>query len=337
MTRGQPSLKTIASVIALSLAVLAAPLAADAQQAAKVPRIGILPPGPISERQHLWETFRQGLRELGYVEGKNITLVFPSAEVTPERVPHLAAELVRLKVDVIVAGTTPAALAAKQATKTIPIVAATMADPVGDGLVASLARPGGNITGSTFLGPELVPKRLELLKDAIPGTSRVAALWHPGAYSEPTMRDMLKEIETAARALAVQLQLVRVRGPADFDRAFSAMTTERAGALIVLPSPMLYSERKRIVDLAAKHRLPAIYAWREPVEGGGLMSYGASIPDLYRRAATHVDKILKGAKPADLPVEQPTKFELVINLKTAKALGLTIPPSLLGRADELIE
>jgi putative ABC transport system substrate-binding protein len=330
-------LRSIGLTVTLVLVILVAPLAAEAQRAGKVYRIGILPPGPISERVHLWEAFRQGLRELGYVEGQNITLVFPSAEVRPERVPHLAAELVNLKVDLIVAGTTPAALAAKQATKTIPIVATSVADPVGDGLVASLARPGGNITGFTFLGPELVPKRLELLKEAIPGVSRVAALWHPAAYGEPTMRDMLKEIETAARALGVQLQLVRARGPDDFDRAFSAMTTERAGALIVFPSPMLYTERRGIVDLAAKHRLPTIYAWREPVEAGGLMSYGASIPDLYRRAATHVDKILKGAKPADLPVEQPTKFELVINLKTAKALGLTIPQSVLIRATQVIQ
>ncbi len=195
----------------------------------------------------------------------------------------------------------------------------------------------GTSRGLTFLAPELVPKRLQLLKEAIPGVSRVAALWHPGGYGEGTTRDMLKETEVAARALGVQLQLLGAGGPDDFDGAFSAMTTERAGALLVFHSPMFYGEHRRIVDLAAKHRLPAIYAWREAVEAGGLMSYGANIPDLYRRAATFVDKILKGAKPADLPVEQPTKFELVINLKTAKALGLTIPQSVLIRADEVIQ
>ena len=254
-----------------------------------------------------------------------------------ERFPDLAAELVRLKVDLIVAPNVPAARAAKQATNTIPIVVAAMHDPVRDGLVQSLARPGGNITGLTFLGPELVPKLLELLKEAVPRVSRVAALLHLGAYAEPTMRDMLKETEVAARALRVQLQLVRVGGANDFDSAFSAMTREHADAFVVLPSPMLFGERGRIVDLAAKHRLPAIYLAREFVELGGLMAYGASIRDLFRRSATQVDKILKGAKPADLPVEQPTKFELVINLKTAKALGLTIPRSLLLRADEVIQ
>ncbi len=332
-------LRTAGLILTLALGLLAATRAADAQQAAKVPRVGLLLPGralePVSLRNT--EAFKQGLLERGYVDGQNIAIEHRWAEGRLDRLPGMAANLVRLKVDVIVAVTTPSALAAKQATKTIPIVATAIADPVGDGLVASLARPGGNITGFTFLGPELVPKRLELLKEAIPRASRVAALWHPGVYSEPTMRDMLKEIETAARALGVQLQLVGARGPDDFDRAFSAMTTERANALIVFPSPMLYAERRRIMDLAAKHRLPTIYAWREPVEAGGLMSYGASIPDLYRRAATHVDKILKGAKPGDLPVEQPTKFELVVNLKTAKALGLTIPQSVLIRADQVIE
>jgi putative ABC transport system substrate-binding protein len=212
-----------------------------------------------------------------------------------------------------------------------------MGDPVGDGLVASLARPGGNITGTTFLGPELVPKRLELLKEALPRVSRVAALWHPDAYAERTTRAMLQETEAAARTLGVQLQLVEVRRPDEFDRAFSTMTRERAEALIVLPSPMLFTERRRIVDLAARHRLPAMYQAREFVELDGLIAYGASIPDLWRRAATYVDKILKGAKPADLPVEQPTKFELAINLKTAQALGITIPSSLLFQADRVIQ
>ncbi len=285
----------------------------------------------------LTEAFGQGLGERGYVDGRNIAIEYRWAEGSLDRLPGLAADLVRLKVDVIVVGSTPSALAAKQATKTIPIVAAVMADPVGDGLVASLGRPGGNVTGFTFIAPELVPKRLQLLQEAIPRVSRVAALWHPGAQGEHTTRDMLKEAEVAARALGMELQLLGVEGPNDFDRAFSAMTREHAGALIVFAGPMLYAERKRIVDFAAKQRLPAIYAWREPVAAGGLMSYGANIPDLFRRAAAHVDKILKGAKPGDLPVEQPTKFELVINLKTAKTLGLTIPQSVLIRADEVIQ
>ncbi len=283
------------------------------------------------------EAFRQGLRERGYVEGQNIVIEYRSADGKIERFARLATELVRLKVDLIVAGNTPMARAAQQATTTIPIVAGAMGDPVGDGLVASLSRPGGNITGLTFLGPELVPKRLGLLKEAIPRISRVAALWHPGAFGERTTQDMLKETDAAARSLGVHLQLVEVRGPNELDRAFSTMTKERGEALMMFPSTMLFNERRRIVDLAAKSRLPAMYPARQFVELGGLISYGASLTDLTRRAAIYVDKILKGAKPADLPVEQPSKFELVINLKTAKALGLTIPPSLLGRADEVIQ
>jgi len=212
-----------------------------------------------------------------------------------------------------------------------------MGDPVGDGLVASLGHPSGNVTGLTFLGPELLPKRLALLKEALPTVSRVAALWHPAAYGELTMSSMMKETEAAAQALGVHLQLVAAQGPNEFDQAFSTIAAERADALIVFPSPMLFNERRRIVDLAVKHRLPSMSMARELVELGGLMSYGASIPDLVRRAAAYVDNILKGAKPADLPVQQPTKFELVINLKTAKALGLTIPQSILLRADEVIE
>jgi ABC-type uncharacterized transport system substrate-binding protein len=212
-----------------------------------------------------------------------------------------------------------------------------MADPVGDELVASPARPGWNVTGTTFLGPELIAKRFALLKETIPGLSRVAALWHPGAYGERTMRNVLKETEDSARALGVQLQLVPALGPNDFDNAFSAMVKGNAGAFIVLPSPMLFTENKRIVDRAAKNRLAGMYQAREFVDAGGLMSYGANLADLFRRSVAYMDKILKGAKPADLPVEQPTKFELVINLETAKALGLTIPPTLLARADEVIE
>jgi putative ABC transport system substrate-binding protein len=236
-----------------------------------------------------------------------------------------------------VASSTVAALAAQQATRTLPIVFPAASDPVASGLVTSLARPGGNVTGLSVLSPELVGKCLELLKQAVPGVTRVAALWQPGGLGERTEKDMLKRAEVAARALGVRLQVVEARGPDDFDRAFSDMTRARAGALTVLTSNMLIIERRRLVDLAAKTRLPAVYPWREGVDAGGLMSYGPNLADMFRRAATYVDKILKGAKPADLPVEQPTKFELVINLKTAKALGLTIPQSVLGRADELIQ
>jgi len=315
--------------------LLAAPLAAEGQQAAKIARIGYLGFNRAAN-SHLPEAFFQGLRDLGYVEGRNVVIEYRDAAGKQERFPALAAELVALKVDVIVASGTPQALAAKQATRTIPIVMTSAGDPVGSGLVTSLARPGGNVTGLSFLAPELVGKCLELLTQAVPGVSRVAVLWHPGDYGERTERDMLKGAEVAARALGVRLQVVEARGPADFDRAFSDMTRARAGALTELPSAMFLTERRRLVDLAAKNRLPAVYPWREPVDAGGLMSYGPDFADSFRRAATYVDKILKGAKPADLPVEQPTKFELVINLKAAKALGLTIPPSVLGRADEVI-
>ncbi len=317
--------------------LLAAPLAAGAQQPTKIARIGFLSLHVVPNH-HLLEAFRQGLRDVGYVEGRNVVIEYRDAEGKPERLQALAAELVALKVDVIVTGGgTPPALAAKQATKTIPIVFASAPDPVTDGLVTSLARPGGNVTGSSNLNPKLVGKCLEQLTQAVPGVSRVAILWQPGFMDERTDKDMLKAADVGARALGVRLQVVEARGPADIDRAFSDMTTARAGALTVLPSAMLFTERRRLVDLAAKNRLPAVYAQREFVEAGGLMSYGPSLADLFRRAATYVDKILKGAKPSDLAVQQPTKFELVINLKTAKALGLTIPPSLLQRADQVIE
>ena len=289
------------------------------------------------ETRVVLDAFRQGLRERGYVEGQNIVIEYQTADGRIERFPGLATELVRLKVDLIIAANTPAARAVQQATTTIPIVAPIMGDPVGDGLVASLARPGGNITGLSFLGLGLVPKRLELLKEAVPRISRVAALWHPGAFGERTTKAMLKETEAAARTLGVQLQLVEVRGPDEFDRAFSTMIRERADALMPFPSAMLYLQRRRLVDLAAKYRLPSMYNAKEYVELGGLIAYGASITDLYRRSATHVDRILMGTKPGDLPVEQATTFVLAINLKTAKALGLQIPPSLLQRADEVIE
>jgi putative ABC transport system substrate-binding protein len=328
-------------VTGVALGLLAAPLAAEAEQAAKIARIGYLA-GSLARGPHLPEAFRQGLRDLGYVEGRNVVIEYRDAEGKFERLPALAAalaaELVALKVDVIfVAGGTRVTLAAMQATKTIPIVFTNVGDPVESGLVTSLARPGGNVTGLSSLGPELVGKRLELLKQAVPGVDRVAVLFLPGALGERTDKDMLTGADVAARALGVRLQFVEARGPDEFARAFSDMSSARAGALTVLPSNRFLREHRRLVDLAAENRLPAVYTSREFVDAGGLMSYGANSVDLHRRAATYVDKILKGAKPGDLPVEQPTKFELVINLKTAKALGLTIPQSVLAHADEVIQ
>jgi len=323
---------------ALAGGLLAAPLAAEAQQATTVARIGYLSFN-LATSPHLREAFRQGLRDLGYVEGRNLVIEYRSADGKRERLPALAAELVALKVDVIVteAGNTVVPLAAKQATRTLPIVFASAADPVGSGLVTNLARPGGNVTGLSNLTAELIGKRLELLTQAVPGVGQVAVLWLPGALGERTEKEMLTEAEVAARGLGVRLQFVETRDPADFDRAFSDMTRARAGALTLLPSNMFLREHRRLVDLAARHRLPTVYALREFVDAGGLMSYAASLTESSRRAATYVDKIFKGAKPGDLPVEQATKFDFVINLRTAKALGLTIPPSLLQRADQVIE
>jgi len=318
----------------VALGILAAPLATHAEQAAKVYRIGILPPGPISPRMHLWEAFRQGLRELGYVEGHNIALVIRSPEQGPEQLPDLAAELVRLKVDVIVTAGTVGAQAAQQATRTIPIVMALSADPVETGLVSSLARPGGNTTGLSLISRELSGKRLELLRAVVPRVSRIAVLFDP---TDPGGAVQMRETEAAARALGVQLQRLDVRGPGDFEKAFQAATRGRAGALLVFDAALTFSYRTQIVDLASKNRLPAMYGLTGLAEAGGLMSYGANIVDMYRRAAVYVDKILKGAKPADLPVEQPTRFELVINMKTAKTLGLTFPQSILIRADQVIQ
>jgi putative tryptophan/tyrosine transport system substrate-binding protein len=327
-----------AFITMVSGGILAGPLAARAQPP-RVARLGYLVTGSLEspEVRARRDAFRTGLRELGYVEGQDVVIEYRGADSKIERLLGLATELTRLKVDLIVAVATPAARAAQRATITTPIVATAMGDPVRDGLVASLAKPGGNVTGTTFLGPELVPKRLELLKQALPRVARVAGLRHPGAFSDGTMKDMLKETEAAAGTLGVQLQLVDVQSPDGFDRAFATMIRERAEALLVFPSTMLFAQGRRIVALSAKHRLPSMYNAREFVDLGGLIAYGASLIDLNRRAATYVDKILKGAKPADLPVEQPTKFELVINLKTAKALGLTMPQSLLVRADELIQ
>jgi len=330
-------MRLIGLAVILTLSLTLAPLAAEAQQAAKIDRIGYLSPSPAAANPHLPEAFHQGLRDLGYVEGRNLMIEYRYAEGKPERLPALAAELVALKVDVIVASSTVGALAAKQATRTLPIVFIGAADPVTSGLVTSLARPGGNATGSSNLAPELVGKCLEQLKQAIPGVGRVAVLWQPGGQGEGTNKDMLKGADVAARALGMRPQFVEARGPEDFDRAFSEMTRARAGALTVLPSAMLFVERRRLVDLAAKSRLPAVYTWREFVDAGGLMSYGPNLADLFRRAATYVDKILKGMKPGELPVEQSMKFELVINLTAAKALGLTIPQSVLLRADQVIQ
>ncbi len=322
------------TVLAL-LALGAVPLVVEAQQGANVARIGWLFLDRLAASARL-DAFIQGLRDLGYVEGRNIVIEYRSAEGEPERYPALAAELVALKVDVIVAGNTLTAVAAKQATRTLPIVFVA-ADAVGSGLVTSLARPGGNITGLSALIPELVGKCLEQLTQAVPGISRVAVLWQPGGQDERTEKDMLTRADVAAQALGVRLQFVAARDPTEIDRAFSDMTRARVGALTVLTSVMFVNERRRLVDLTATNRLPTVYSLRDFVDAGGLMSYGPNGPDLFRRAAAYVDKILKGAKPGDLPVEQPTKFELVINLKTAKALGLTIPRSVLGQADDVIQ
>src|SRR3984893_7824506 len=315
------------------------PIGARAQQPKTVARIGFLATGSLEapETRTILNAFYQGLREHGYIDGQNVIVEVRAADSKIERFPAFASELFGINLDVIGASNSVAGRAVQQATTTIPIVIPVMGDPVGDGLVASLARPGGNTTGLTFLGPQLVPKRLALLKEALPTLFRVAALWHPGAYGTRTMNDMMSEAEGAAQTLGLQLRLIAVRGPDELDKAFSAIADERADALIVFPSPMLFVERKRIVDLAAKLRLPLISMGKEFVQLGGLMSYGADITDSFRLSGAYVDKVLKGAKAADLPVEQPTKFELFINLKTAKVLGIDIPATLLARADQVIE
>jgi len=323
-------LSALGLILTLALGILTAPLTADAQQAGKVPRIGVLSAGSLAGVIHL-EAFREGLRDLGYVEGRNITLEYRFAEGYADRLPALVAELVRLPVDVLVVNGTVAIRPAQHATTTIPIVMVA-ADPVGAGLVASLARPGGNSTGLSIMVPGFSGKRLEILKEAVPTLSRVAALWHRDA----PMGSYVTETQAAAQALGLQLQALEVRSPNEFDQAFAAMTSEHADALVMIPSALFFSHRRQLAALAVQHRLPAIFMEREFVDAGGLMAYGPSLSDLSRRAATYVDKILKGAKPADLPIEQPMKFELVINLKTAKALGLTVPPSLLFQANEVI-
>ena len=333
-------LRSISLLVTFALSLLAASLAVDAQQPVKVARIGFLGTLPTNPQ---YEALRQGLHEFGYVEGRNIAIERRYSEGRDERLPGLASQLVRLKVDVIVVDACGAALnAASQATNTIPIVVAACNDDlVATGIISSLARPGGNITGLSELTPELGAKRLELLKEAVPRVKRVAVLWNP-AYSERLSANFRfwssdwTEMRAAAQVFGMTLQSVEIRGPDDFDTAFSAMTKERAEALIAFSDSLIVFHARRIADLAAKSRLPAVYASREVVDAGGLMSYGPSIAEMFRRAAVYVGKILKGAKPADLPMEQPAKFELVINLKTAKALGLTIPQSLLLRADHVI-
>jgi putative ABC transport system substrate-binding protein len=305
--------------LAGSAALLAAPLAAQTQPAGNVHRVGYLGSGSATVYPRAVEAFRQGLRELGWVEGKNIVIDSRFAEGRPDRLPDIAAELVRLKVDVIVASGTPSAMAAKNATKTIPIVMIGTGDPIGLKLIASLARPGGNVTGLSFsVGSETTSKGLELLKETVPTVRRVAIISNP---ANPAHALTIRDLKVAARSLGVQLQLSEARDPNGFDAAFAAMAKERAGALLVVPDPIFMSHRAGLADLAARNQLPSMYGYREHVEAGGLMSYGPSVPDVYRRAAFFVDKILNGTKPPDLPVEQPTKFELVINLKTAKALG----------------
>jgi putative ABC transport system substrate-binding protein len=322
----------MALIMALALGLLCAPLAPEAQPPARVPRLGILYPRPLPDP--FIEAFWQGLRELGYLEGQTIALEYRSAEGKAERLPGLAAELVRLHVDVIVTGSTPGALAAKGATQTIPVVIGAMGDAVESGVVASLARPGGNITGLSLAQSEaFTGKWVELLKEAVPPLSRVAVLRDP---TNPGSAAQVRGIQNAAPALGVMLQSLELQDPKALEHAFAAMSRERAEALIVIPEPPFFAYRTQIVALAAESRLPTMYAMRDYVEAGGLMSYGPSYPAMYRRAAVFVDKILKGAKPADLPVEQPLKFELVLNLKTAQAPGLTIPPSVLFQADEVI-
>jgi putative ABC transport system substrate-binding protein len=320
--------------LAQSAMLLALCFPAQAQQPTKITRIGYLigaSPSPYAART---EAFRQGLRELGYVEGKNIVIENRYGEGTQDRLPALADELVRLKVDVIVTAGSTSTRAAKKATVTIPIVMAWDSDPVGNGFVTSLARPRGNITGLSTLAPEISGKQLELLKEILPKLSRVAVL---GTSATPANAQMLKEVDLAAGALTVRLQHLDVLGTKDIETAFRAASKGRAEAVLVLSGPFFASQRKQIADLAAKSQLPAMYPFSEFVDAGGLMSYGVSLTDLFRRAATYVDKILKGAKAADLPVEQPTKFELVINLKAAKQIGLTIPPNVLAIADRVIK
>jgi len=329
--------KGFALLLLVLVGLAASVIVVGAQQPAKVWRIGYLSAQSLPAESSRLDGFRQALRDLGYVDGQNIAIEYRFAEGKFDRLPDLAAELVRLKVDVMVTGGSPGTRAAQQATRTIPLVMTLVGDPIEAGFVASLAKPGGNITGLTQVAPQLSGKRLELLKEAFPKISRVA-VFDDAALTAQQISANLQETQMAAEALGIKLQSLEVRGPnPDLDGAFRTAMSQRADALIILPGPVLFLHRKRVVDLAAKSRLPAIYPHPEFMEDGGLMFYGPDFVDLFRRAATYVDKILKGRKPADLPVERPTKFELVINLKTAKALGVKIPAHLLMEADKVIE
>jgi putative ABC transport system substrate-binding protein len=329
-----PAPARVARLVAVT-ALLALPLAAAAQPGGKVARVGFILTGASEEVEHLARAFDDGLRALGWVQGQNVVVERRFAAGDPERLPGLAAELIRLNVDVIVTGSNPVVAAVKQRTATIPIVMALSRDPVGSGFVASLSRPGGNVTGLTNdPSPEMLGKHVELLKEVVPKASRIAVLWSPGSPGADTYR---RSVETAARKLAVTAQPVEVRRSDDIEGAFAAMMRQRPDALLVVPDPVTFTERQHIARLAVAHRLPAVYFPREHVDAGGLMSYGSNLAYQFRRAAVYVDRILKGAKPGDLAVEQPAKFELVINLRAAKAIGVTIPLSLRLRADEVIE
>ncbi len=322
------------SAVILACAFLAAPTTAPAQPATKLARIGVLTLSTTTWAGPEGEAFRQGLRELGYTEGQNIALEHRDAGGRAERLPAMASELVRLKVDVIVTQSNVAALAAKKATQTIPIVMAIAGDPVKAGVVGNLASPGGNVTGLTLMQTELSSKRLQLLREVAPGTTLVAVIWNP---SDPPAADSLRETEAAARSLGLKLRAIEARSSTELDAAFRAVADLRPGAFMTLPGGMFQANVQRIVDFAAKHRLPGVFPNRVFVDAGGLLSYASSLTANWRRAAVFVDKILKGARPGDLPIEQPTQFELVVNLKTARALGLTIPPAVLARADDVIK
>ena len=327
-------LRSVVGRITLVLTILVVPLASGGQQRAKIPRLGFLSPGSPATVGADVQAFRQGLRELGWLEGQHLVIEYRWAEGRLEQLPALAGDLVRLSVDLIVAARTAASQAAQKATTTIPIVSIASSDPVVTGLVASLAHPGGNLTGPAFQARDLGGKRLELLKDAVPQAARVAVLWNaafPGKAFE------WQATQAAAQALGVTLYSVEVRGPDDFDGAMATIARERPDALIVFSDALILTHQRRIVDFATQHRLPMMSSNKEFAESGGLMTYGASLPALFRRAAYYVDRILKGTKPADLPVEQPTKFELVLNRKTAQALGITFPPTLLILADEVLQ
>lgn len=327
----------LAVLFASTLFSLFAPLTAAGQQSPRIARIGWMSVGSPTAPALNYEVFRKAMLELGYLEGQNVVYEPRYTSGKNEVLPELIADLERAGVDVIVAGPFAALRVAKQVTSRIPIVMTPSADPVVAGIVQSIARPGGNVTGITEMAPELTPKRLEMLKQIVPTLSRVAILWQPGSLSEEAFQRMLKDTEASARSLGIQIQVVAAKEVTDFDGAFAAMVKERAEALIVMINPMFNVQRRHIIERADKHRLPAIYEWKEFVQSGGLLSYGADVQDVYRRAAGFVDKILKGAKPADLPVEGPVRFDVAVNVKTAQALGLTIPQSILSQAVAVIK